>query len=180
MEIIGFDQISPAQREAAARVLIDTLAHLPSAWKTMEEATEEVATFFSDPDRLAFAAVEDGRLVGWIGAIRTYSHAWELHPLVVAPDRQRQGVGGRLVGVLEDAARAEGILTLQLGTDDDYGGTSLYGVDLYPDVLGKAAEARVTAGHPLGFYRRCGFVVVGVLPDANGPGKPDIYMAKRL
>jgi hypothetical protein len=25
-----------------------------------------------------------------------------------------------------------------------------------------------------------GFVVVGVLPDANGPGKPDMLMAKRV
>jgi len=25
-----------------------------------------------------------------------------------------------------------------------------------------------------------GFVIVGVLPDANGFGKPDIFMAKRV
>jgi len=29
-------------------------------------------------------------------------------------------------------------------------------------------------------HRRLGFVVVGLLPDANGPGRPDIFMAKRL
>jgi aminoglycoside 6'-N-acetyltransferase I len=36
------------------------------------------------------------------------------------------------------------------------------------------------SGHPFGFYRRLGFVLVGVLPDANGPGRPDIFLAKRL
>ncbi|MQC25305.1 MAG: N-acetyltransferase, partial [Chloroflexi bacterium] len=35
-------------------------------------------------------------------------------------------------------------------------------------------------GHPFEFYQRCGFVLVGMLPDANGPGRPDIYMAKRV
>jgi aminoglycoside 6'-N-acetyltransferase I len=34
--------------------------------------------------------------------------------------------------------------------------------------------------HPAVFYRRMEFEVVGLIPDANGPGKPDILMAKRL
>jgi aminoglycoside 6'-N-acetyltransferase I len=34
-------------------------------------------------------------------------------------------------------------------------------------------------GHPYGFYQKLGFSIVGVMPDANGFGKPDIYMAKR-
>jgi aminoglycoside 6'-N-acetyltransferase I len=35
-------------------------------------------------------------------------------------------------------------------------------------------------GHPFTFYRKQGFVLVGVIPDANGFGKPDILMAKRV
>jgi aminoglycoside 6'-N-acetyltransferase I len=30
------------------------------------------------------------------------------------------------------------------------------------------------------FYQKLGYVIVGVIPDANGPGKPDIMMAKRV
>lgn len=33
---------------------------------------------------------------------------------------------------------------------------------------------------PHGFYEKLGFMIVGVMPDANGIGKPDIYMAKRV
>jgi aminoglycoside 6'-N-acetyltransferase I len=44
-----------------------------------------------------------------------------------------------------------------------------------------AATAEATPrGHPLTFYRRHGYRIVGVLPDVNGPGRPDILMAKRL
>jgi aminoglycoside 6'-N-acetyltransferase I len=34
--------------------------------------------------------------------------------------------------------------------------------------------------HPYEFYKKVGFTIVGVLPDANGFGKPDIFMAKRV
>jgi aminoglycoside 6'-N-acetyltransferase I len=34
--------------------------------------------------------------------------------------------------------------------------------------------------HSYTFYQKCGFAIVGVVPDANGPGKPDILMAKRV
>ena len=34
--------------------------------------------------------------------------------------------------------------------------------------------------HPYEFYLRVGFRIAGVLPDANGRGKPDIFLAKRV
>ena len=43
----------------------------------------------------------------------------------------------------------------------------------------RAVEA-TPRGHALTFYRRHGYRIVGVLPDVNGPGRPDILMAKRL
>lgn len=119
-------------------------------------------------------------MLGWIGAVRQTPHAWELHPLVVDPAHQRRGCGTLLVHALEVAARQADITTIWLGSDDDFGGTNLFGKDLYPDVLGHLQRLEPTGGHPFTFYRRLGYALVGVLPDADGLGKHDILMAKRL
>jgi aminoglycoside 6'-N-acetyltransferase I len=85
------------------------------------------------------------------------------------------------VAALEERVRAAGALTLYLGTDDDgpFPGTSAGGIELFPDVLSHATNLRVI-DHPVDFYLRMGFEVVGLIPDANGPGKPDILMAKQV
>ena len=180
MEIVDFATLPPARHAEAARILREALAHVPSAYNGPGEAEAEVALRSGDDEWLGHAALEGERLVGWIGAIRTYSHGWELHPLVVAPDRQRRGIGSALMAALEVRARSEGVLTLFLGSDDDYGGTNLFGRDLWPDVMGHvAATVATTRGHALTFYRRHGYEIVGLLPDVNGAGRPDIMLAKR-
>jgi aminoglycoside 6'-N-acetyltransferase I len=162
-------------------VLREALAHLPSGYHEPGEAEAEVERRLNEADWLGYAALEGERLVGWVGALRSYAHGWEIHPLVVAPACQRRGVGSALLGRLEARACDDGILTLFLGSDDDYGGTTLYGRDLLPDVLGQAATVEATPrGHALTFYRRHGYRIVGVLPDVKGAGRPDIFMAKRL
>jgi aminoglycoside 6'-N-acetyltransferase I len=178
--VIPFEATSGLQREQAAAILVAALAHVPSAWRDMDAARAEVSTFLDSEERLAIAAVENERLLGWIGAIRHASHAWELHPLVVDPAHQRRGCGTLLVQALEREARRAGICTIWLGADDDFGGTSLFGVDLFPDVLGHLQRLVSTGKHPYGFYYRQVYVPVGVLPDVNGPGRHDILMAKRI
>ena len=182
MDIIPFATLTPDQLRNAARILIDSLAHVHGAWKTMDEADEEVRSRLADPEWNGFAAVEAGSVLGWIGYITTYSHAWELHPLVVDPAHQRRGVGTLLMRTLEDAARKAGAISLYLGSDDDFGGTTAFGADLYGNIPSAIAGLKLTGGspHPLEFYRRAGFTVVGFIPDANGPGRPDIWFAKRL
>ena len=81
---------------------------------------------------------------------------------------------------MEDAARRAEVCTVWLGADDDFGGTSLFGMDLYPDVLGRLQRLAATDRHPFAFYRRLGHALVGVLPDVEGPGRHDILMAKRI
>jgi aminoglycoside 6'-N-acetyltransferase I len=124
---------------------------------------------------------DGGRVLGWIGAQPAYgATGWELHPLVVDPARQGAGIGRALVGALEAEVRQRGGVTIFLGSDDEDGMTSLAGIDLYPDVARHIQPIRNLKRHPYEFYQKMGYTVVGVIPDANGPGKPDIIMAKRV
>jgi aminoglycoside 6'-N-acetyltransferase I len=153
----------------------------PDSWPTLESALAEVRESFA-PDRVSRVAIaDDGTVVGWVGAISQYGgRVWELHPLVVAPAVQRQGIGRALVTDLESVLRARGAQTLWLGSDDETGQTSLANVDLYDDLPRKLAGIENLGGHPYEFYQRLGFTIVGVMPDANGVGRPDIFLAKRI
>lgn len=178
-DILPFDTLDAAQREQAADILRRALAHMSAAYATPEEAREEVARFDGD-ERIAFAALEAGKVAGWVGAVKVYAHAWELHPLVVDPACQRSGIGTRLCEHLEHVAAQAGVLTLYLGTDDDFGGTTLFGADLFDRTFAKIEALAPVKGHAFTFYRKLGWTVMGVIPDANGRGKPDIMMAKRV
>jgi aminoglycoside 6'-N-acetyltransferase I len=182
MRIVDLAELPETAQVQAAQLLVDGFReHWPSAWPNLDDALAEVREAL-EPGKMCRAALdEDGSVLGWIGGIPGYDgNVWELHPLVVAPARQGQGIGRRLVADLEAQVQARGGLTLWLGTDDEDNMTSLAGADLYHDLPGQIARIRDLKGHPFGFYRRCGFIVAGVVPDANGRGKPDILMAKRI
>ncbi len=165
----------------AANLLVEGFREdWPGAWPTEEEALQEMRGALEEGRICRAALEEDGTLLGWIGGIPAYDgKVWELHPLVVRPDFQRKGIGSALVVDLEARVAERDALTLWLGTDDETGMTTLSGVDLYPDVLGHLANIENLHGHPYEFYLELGFSIIGAMPDANGWGKPDIYMAKR-
>lgn len=182
MRIIDLTSNDEELIRQAAQLLFDAFkTNWPGAWPTLEEAVTEVHESFA-PDRLSRVALDDdGTLLGWIGGIEHYSgHVWELHPLAVSPAAQGRGVGRALVEDLEQQVSRRGALTLWVGTDDEAGMTSLAGVDLYPNVWEHLAQIENLRGHPYEFYQKLGFAIIGVIPDANGPGKPDIYLAKRV
>src|SRR6516225_8724035 len=83
-------------------------------------------------------------------------------------------------GCIEQPVMVHGGTVLFVGTDDEDERTNLSGLDLFPDVLRHLSGLANLRGHPFGFYQRMGFSIVGVVPDANGFGRPDILMAKRV
>ncbi len=182
MKIIQITSNDTKYFDRMAELLIEGFrdAGTPS-WRDRESAMQEVQEDLQD-DRICFLAADDrDDVLGWIGGIRGYDgHAWELHPLVVKPGFQGQGIGRHLVAALEEAVSKLGGSTIYLGTDDENFRTTVSGIDLYPNVLEKLQNIENPGGHPYEFYRKVGFVIVGILPDANGPSKPDIFMAKRV
>jgi len=167
--------------EQTATVLLAAFAGDPTGWPDLAAGLEEVRESLG-PERISRIALDEGdKVLGWIAGRSDYDgNVWELHPLAVHPNVQGQGIGSLLVADFEQQVRQRGGLTVWLGTDDLSSSTSVGAVDLYPDVLGHAARIHNLDRHPFAFYQKCGYVVAGLLPDANGFGKPDIFMAKRV
>ena len=168
--------------QQAAQLLVDAFReHWPNAWPTLEEGLKEVQEMLGSERICRIAVDEQGNLLGIVGGIPGYDGlVWELHPLAVQPSLQGQGIGRALVMDLEEQVRLKGALTITLGTDDEDNMTSLSNVDLYDNLWEKIRDIRNRKNHPFEFYRKMGYVITGVVPDANGVGKPDILMAKRV
>ncbi len=182
MRIRDLKDLAPAAHRQAAALLVEGFAeHWPEAWPDLESATRTVDQAMTG-DRIARTALDDaGNVLGWAAAEPLYNgNVWELDVLVVQPSLQRQGIGRALVADMEEQVREHGGLTIWLGSDDEDAMTSLSGVDLYPDPLAHLSAIRDRKGHPFVFYLKVGFSIAGVLPDANGPGKPDIFLAKSV
>lgn len=182
MRIVPLDSVGKRNHQRAAKLLVEEFRVIaPHAWPARPDAKTEVDEALSN-GRLSLAALDpNGRLEGWVGVIPHYGGGvWEIHPLVVSSEAQGSGVGTALVREVEFLASERGVRTLYVGADDEGGLTTLSNVDLYhnlPDHLERMEKDRP---HPAGFYMELGFKVVGVLPDANGPGRPDIFLAKRV
>jgi aminoglycoside 6'-N-acetyltransferase I len=182
MEIITLSPDHDPLIQQAAQLLVNAFQeHWPDAWPTLEEALEEIHEMLESERICRIAMDEQGNLLGIIGGIPGYDgNVWELHPLAVQPAHQGQGIGQALVEDFEEQVRLKGGLTITLGSDDEDSMTSLSNVDLYENPWEKISNIRNHKNHPFAFYQKLGYVITGVVPDANGRGKPDILMAKRV
>jgi aminoglycoside 6'-N-acetyltransferase I len=168
--------------QQAAHLMVDAFQeHWPDAWPTIEDGLKEVHEMLK-PERICRAAVDKGgNLLGIIGGIPTYDgHVWELHPLAIQPSMQGKGIGRALVEDFEEQVRLKDGLTITLGSDDQDNMTSLSSTDLYENLWEKIRDIRNLKNHPFEFYQKLGYIITGVMIDANGIGKPDILMSKRV
>jgi aminoglycoside 6'-N-acetyltransferase I len=182
MKIITLTKENDSLVQQAAQLLVDAFReHWPTAWPSLEDGLEEVHEMLEE-ERIFRAAIDDEKkLLGIIGGILQYDGlVWELHPLAVQPDMQGRGIGKLLVEDLEEQVRERGGLTITLGSDDEDNMTSLSNVDLYENLWDKIRNVRNFKRHPYEFYQKMGYVITGIVPDANGIGKPDIILSKKV
>jgi len=194
MKTVNMLTLDETQQKQAAQMLTD---EIPIGWPTFDDAMQEINDWLTPAGECSatdckwsgdretyFIAVldENDEVIGWCGILPSYGgKVYELHPLVVRRDWQRKGIGKHIINTLSDEAKKRGGLTLWLGCDDEKpdGETSLANADLYDDLPGKLRDF-IPGTHQAAFYLKAGFKIIGVMPDANGIGKPDIFMAKKL
>lgn len=179
MHIINMTRLTQTQITQAAQILTDSI---PIGWATLESALDEIKERLI-PENTLMAAVENDIVLGWGGILApSYDgNVFELHPLAVHSDKRGCGIGTAIVRELENQARRQGGITIYLGADDEKenGETSLAHADLYDDLANHIKNFN-PGSHQAGFYMKLGYKIIGVMPDANGIGKPDIFLGKRL
>ncbi len=169
-----------ARIDEVARLMLESFRDLSPTWLQSLDAARESVLGCLGSDMIARVLVLDDQVAGWAGIRHDYGSVWELHPLVIAAGFRGRGFGRALVGEVEALARARGALTMLLGTSDEARRTSLSDRDLFDEPLDALKNVSVTGEHSLPFWIAVGYTVVGVVPDAEGPGKPTILLAKRL
>ncbi len=172
--------LGPGQPELLAQAAALLVARMPEAWPTLDHGHRELRELL-DPARIVRAYVRGRQVLGFVGARERYpGHVWEIFPLVVQASSERCGIGRTLVASIEATVAGWGIHSMFVASDDELQHTNLAGRDLYPEVLGHLATLAAVADHPVGFYQRLGYSVIGIMPDASGFGRHDIYLGKRL
>lgn len=180
MEIVDLAATGKRGFNRATKLLLKEFAEtIPSIWPTKQAAEEAVRAALATGSALA-AIDAKGQVVGWCAAQPHYNGCvWRVRPVVVDSAFQGIGIGTMLLRHLEMRANMAGVLTLWASSDDEMALTPFSNVNLYADLPSRFARVHEMRAHPLGFYVAYGFTIVGVLPDAYGKGKPDIFLAKR-
>ncbi len=169
-------------KKQAAQILFEASKSVTStSWNTIESAEIEVSECCND-EYICVGYLLNNELAGWIGLRPMYKNiTWELHPIMIKPNLQKQGIGTKLLAEIERIAKKRNILNIILGTDDEFGKTSLSINDLYAsNIFYEIENIKNFNNHPIEFYQKNGYKIIGVIPDANGPNKPDILMGKRI
>lgn len=176
MKFKYLSQENENDKKQAARLLQENF----KSYEKREVALNEIDELL-EIGKICIVVIKDDEVIGMIGGAPAYSgNVWELHPLVIKKACQFQGIGSKLLAIFEKEVIRRGGVTVYLGTDDEDDLTSLSNQDIYENLYSKLENIKNKNKHPFTFYQKKGYKIVGVIPDANGYGKPDILMAKRV
>lgn len=165
-----------------AEILLDGFSDTGTeGWSEIGECLEEVDNSLDEKKISRVAVDRAGEVLAWtIGAEVYRGYTWELELLVVRRDSKRKGIGRRMLVDFEEQVRNRGGTVIFLGSDDENKRTSVGGIELYPNPLEHLANIENIGGHPYEFYQKCGYTITGIIPHANGFGKPDIWLTKQI
>ena len=109
-----FEKLEPAAPPYVFR------AFYPQGWQIRQAA--DIDAFLRAEGRHAWVAVEDGSVLGWVGArLHPEDRMGEIYILAVDPDHQRRGVASALMEHAMAAMREAGMEIVMVETGDDPG-----------------------------------------------------------
>ena len=167
--------------EQAVKILLETFPRA-GMWPDIDEkqAFEEVDKCV-DTENICIGIKINAKLIGWVGLRPMYEKTWELQPLVISNDYQGKGFGRILINEVEKIARKKGIIGIFCGSDDETNKTSLSEKEITSkNIFEEIITIKNYKNHPFEFYVKCGYSIIGIIPNANGLKKPDILLWKDI
>jgi aminoglycoside 6'-N-acetyltransferase I len=148
--------------------------------KNEEDAFSEVEECTAEPN-ICIGIKLENELIGWVGIRQMYEITWELHPMVIKKEYQGKGYGKKLLKQIEKTANENGIIGLVAGSDDETNRTSLSEKEITGEnIFDEIKSIKNNKKHPFEFYTKCGYSIIGIIPNANGQNKPDILLWKDI
>ncbi len=139
-------------------ICAEILASLPQ-WFGLPESN---AAYKRDVESMPmFAAIEDGRVLGFVALKVHTPHAVEIHVMGVRPEHHRRGLGRALVARAEEWVRAQGARFFTVKT------RSL-----------SAPDSNYAKTHQ--FYEAMGFLPIEEFPTLWDPENPALMLVKYL
>jgi len=184
MEKLTFCNVKESNetKEQAVKLLLETFPKA-NMWPDLdkETATEAVAESIADENICIGLKIND-ELIGWGCLCPDYwGKTWELHPFAILTKCQGKGYGQMLMNEIEKLAREKGAIGIILGSGDEKKLTSLSEGEITEEnIFEKIRGIKNIGNHPYEFYKKCGFMIYGVIPNAYGLNMSSILMWKDI
>ena len=148
------------------------------AWETVE--------FSISNENICIGLKVGNELVGWVCLRPEYEkikneETWELHPFAISPKFKRKGYGKILMEEVEKIAQEKNIIGIILSSGDEANKTSLSDEEITGEnIIEKIQNIKNYKNHPYEFYQKCGYSIIGIIPNAYGLKKSDIWLWKDI
>jgi len=101
--------------------------------------------------------------------------------MVISRKFHGYGYGRKLLAEMERIALEKGLIGIFAGSDDETDSTSLSDREITAEnIFHEIINIKNYKHHPYEFYKKCGYSIVGIIPNANGDRKPDIWLWKDI
>lgn len=165
--------------QVATLLMGGVFAHQSHTWTDKTTALDEIGESF-EANHISRVGFDDsGKLLGWAAGYSIYNgYIWQVYPLALTAFNL--DIGHRLLQDFEEQVRAHGGLGILLSIDVELTLPTLHEKDLSTDPWQHIISLQHLDNHRIEFFRQLGFAIVGIIPNAQGRGKPNILLERSV
>jgi aminoglycoside 6'-N-acetyltransferase I len=172
--------------EQAVRIMLESFPD-DEMWPDLNEKKAlETVTNSLDEKNICIGLKVGNELAGWVCLSPMYGkieneETWNLQPLAVSTKFKGRGFGKILMNEVERLAREKNIIGILLSSGDEADKTSLSDREISGEnVIEEIKNIKNYKNHPYEFYQKCGYSIIGIVPNGYGLRRTDIWLWKDI